>query len=135
MYNSISQGQVATSLKIRSTGKIHNARWITLANNVLRLYAGLENPTKEIVILTKYITNVYAPVYFLNKFNSSKSDGVRTFFQIIKTSQFLEKKYKIIVDNSIHNSHFAHSENIIISMLSDTNLEIRRKGIQYIIEQ
>ena len=86
MCNSISQGQVATSLKIRSPGKIHNARWITLANNVLRLYVGLENLTKEIVILTKYIMNVYAPVYFLIKYNSSVSDGARNCFHIIKKS-------------------------------------------------
>ena len=60
MCNSISQGQVATSLKIRSPGKI--------------------------------LMNVYTPAYFLIKLNSSISDGARIFFQIIKTSRYLDKK-------------------------------------------
>ena len=62
------------------------------------------------------------------------SDGARICFQIIRTSR-KKKNYKILVVNSIqYNSYFSHSENIIISMIGDTNLEIRRKGIQYIIE-
>ena len=47
-----------------------------------QLYVGLENPTKEIVILTKYIMNVYAPAYFLIKLNSSVSDGARNYQNI-----------------------------------------------------
>ena len=72
---------------------------------------GLENPTKEIVILTKYITIVYASAYFLIRLNSS------VYIKI----------YKILVDNSIqYNSYFTYSENVIISMIFVTNIEIRR---------
>ena len=74
------------------------------------------------------------------------SNGVRKTLDISKLAIICDKyfiddrkasaiKYKILVDNNIqYKSYFADSENIIISMISDSNIEIRRKGIQYIID-
>ena len=63
----IDAGVVDDTLKNGEPGKMHHARWLTLANNILRIYISTTNPTKNLNIIANYIVRVYAPSYFTIK--------------------------------------------------------------------
>ena len=50
-------------LRSASPGKLHGARWITLANRILRLYCSTSEPTDELIRLVEFLVNVYAPAW------------------------------------------------------------------------
>lgn len=58
MCKAISGGSSSNSLANRSTGTINHARWLTLANSILRTYVGTQTPTRELIILSTYIVKV-----------------------------------------------------------------------------
>ena len=45
-------------------GHMHNARWITRANWVLRLYFSTENPEKNLVKLVNFLTQINILAWF-----------------------------------------------------------------------
>ena len=44
--------------------KLHNARWLTLANRILRLYVSTTNPSEQLYSLVHFVINLYAPAWF-----------------------------------------------------------------------
>ena len=77
----------------KKVGKLHNARWLTLCNAVLRHYASEENPSPELVRLTKFIVQVYAPAWFESVRNYSFVDGPKNLFHLVKkVKEFKEFK-------------------------------------------
>ena len=47
----ISNGIILDTLLKKYSGKIHNARWLTLANSILRLYITKIKPSNHIILL------------------------------------------------------------------------------------
>ena len=93
---------------------------------------------------------MYAPSYFEIKKNSLIGYGTINLYNLIKrfinmptpnihflllrTNRYLPDTYKNVVYKSISiNAYYAHSENIIISMISNNDINIRRMGIKYIL--
>ena len=58
-------------LAVAFPGKFHNARWITLCNQVLRLYCSTKSFDPDLQRLVEFLVNVYAPVWFNVVQNSS----------------------------------------------------------------
>ena len=111
-------------LRTASPGKMHNARWITLANRVLHLYCSTKKPFRELTRLVGFLVEVYAPAWFGVVESPSFLDAPRTFQKLIAslnafpfTAQEKKKMEKVINGNSF----FAHPENVLVSMLTDPN--------------
>ena len=100
----IDSGVVDNKFKNKEPGKMHHARWLTLANNILRLYVSTINPTKNLNILANYIVRVYATSYFTIKKNNTISDAAKNLFYIIKNSRYIDIQYRDIIDESISNN-------------------------------
>lgn len=130
----ISTGSCTVDLAHRKPGRINNARWLTKASRILRLYIATENPSRKLNILATYIMRVYVPMYFNIKYKSSAVYGSVHFSKFIIYSQYLPKDLLPLIQNVFkNNSYFAHPENIILSMLFDERPNVRRLGCEKIL--
>lgn len=101
---------------------------------LLRLYVALKNPPKNLRILVEFIIKCYVPMYFNIKYYSSVVYGSALFFKFISWSRFLEPNLRSIVNKVIEdNAYYAHSENILLSMLFDDRKEKRDSAIKKIL--
>lgn len=129
MSEAVQSGQVSINLASRSPGKMNIARWYTTANRILRLYVSTKKPVSLLVILVKYILQVYAPVMFNIISNPTCVAGAQHFFEIMKRSQFLPQKMRGQVNSVIQrNGYYAHSENLLLSMTDDIRENIRERA-------
>lgn len=134
MAHAISNGEVSVDLANIKPGKIVHSRWLTKAARLLRLYVTMKNPPNNLKTLVEFIIKVYVPMYFNIKYYSSAVYGSVLFFKFIKWSRFLAPNLLNIVNQVIKdNSYFAHSENILLSMLFDDRKEKRDSAIKKIL--
>ena len=63
----VCSGVCSVSLSRRNPGRIAHSRWLTMANRILRLYVGSENPSPQLKTLAKYIVKVCTPMWFFIK--------------------------------------------------------------------
>jgi hypothetical protein len=129
IHQAISVGEVSHDLSSRSPGGLNHARWITTANRILRLYVSTEEPSHNLVTLTHFVMEVYAPMWFIIKGNPYVQSGPKHIFQNI---DFIRKQSKcvqsIVMPVVRRNAYFAHSESILLAMVSDDRPEIRELG-------
>lgn len=100
LYNmclAISTGKCSETLAMTLPGNICHSRWLTTANNILRLYVGTAKPSKNLIILTKYILKVYAPVWFSIKTKSKCFNGASNLHQLIASCRYLPSYLKQII--------------------------------------
>lgn len=122
-------------LKNKSPGKMSHARWLTRANRILRLYVSIEAPSENLCILTTYIVKVYAPTWFSIKTHPTCKDGAQHFWKLISASRYLSTELKSIIHPVIQrNSCFAHSENLLLAMLTDSQTHIRELAARRILK-
>lgn len=127
-------GQCSSDLALMHPGNMCKSRWLTCANRILRLYISTDKPTKEINILVKYILTVYSPLWFSIRFHSSIKDGSRHLFAAIQRSRYLPAKLRTVVDSSIQqNAFFALPENILLSMMTDELVEVRKLALDRLL--
>ena len=125
-----------TTLLSRSPGMMHEARWLTKANRIMRLYISEANPTKSLQRLAFFIVSYYAPVWFQIKSNSSLTHGAKNFFFMIeKSRQFPEDEKNIIQKALSRNAYFAHVEHVLTSALADNDQKVRSFAVKKILER
>ena len=73
-------------------GKVNQSRWITMVNNVMVHYLQQTNPTPELILLVKFITNVYIPAFIKIKQEPHISNGPKHLFNIYNLSKKLLKE-------------------------------------------
>ena len=132
----ISSGEVSDSLANRSPGKLGYARWLTHANRILRSFVSISEPTEDMLNIVKYSINVYARTWFLIRSKPSFTNGSRHIFNMIafiKEQNFKYEYNNILFKVINRNSYYAHSENILISMLTDDNPNIRLLAVNKIV--
>lgn len=100
-----------TFLNIASPGALNHGRWLTRANRVLRLYMATDKPSTQLLQLVTFIVQVYATSWFL--INASRQ---------LTESIMREALQRVL----IRNRYFAHSENVLLSALTDPSIDIRR---------
>ena len=134
-FYAIKSGQCPENLVHRSPETINLSRWLTTANRILRYYMSEPKPSSNLKLLVNYIMNIYIPFWFLVKKHHSINDGARHMFTFIKLTRYLDKKYLDIIDPVIsRNCYFAHPENILLSMLSDSRRDLRVLAVNKIIQ-
>jgi hypothetical protein len=135
MCVAIQQGFVSSNLAQKNPGTLNHARWLTLANRLLRLYVSTLQPSRSLKRLVSFIVNYYAPCWFQIKSHSLCTDGSKNLFYQIQLSRNLPQEDIHIVQPVIaRNAFFCHPENMLISMLADSDKDIRINAVNKILQ-
>lgn len=130
----IQSGVCSQDLSFDKPGCLNHARWLTCANRILRLYISTSNPSESLKTIVLYLLRVYVPQWFSIRNKKSIAEGSRHLFKTIELSRYLPTKYLKVVNETIsRNAFFSLPENIILSMITDSNLGIRKLGLKKIL--
>ena len=150
-------------LRFANPGHLHNARWITLANQVMRLYASKEEPGPVLTDLATYVVRVYVPGWLDIVKRGSFLDAPKCFRNVLANYQSLEKEgffdteAKLIhprdsnkkpsnrgpmiselelMQYVVHQNAFVtHPENTLMAMLLDEESQAKRqRAYRYILQ-
>jgi hypothetical protein len=134
MTQAVTSGECPQQLADCQPGPLAHSRWLTTASRILRLYVAEKTPSANLVTIVTYIVRVYTPMWFEIKTKPSCSDGARHVWKLISYSRYLEGDLKAVVDKVIQrNAYFAHSENLLLSMLSNEREFIRKVAYRRIL--
>lgn len=135
IMRAVSDGECPPPLANQMPGPINHARWLTLACRILRLYVSTARPTTNLKTITTFVMKVYALSWFEIRREPSCTHGARHLFAIIQRIKSMPQSVqKIALPVVQNNSFFAHSENILLSMLSDEREEVRQRALARISE-
>ena len=120
----------------RGPSALSNARWATYAIAICRLKIQTENASEDLDRLVIIVLNMYAPNFFNIKSYADCSNGSKHYFNIMHDAinvltkdEFEEAKISIEF-----NTYMAHSENILLCAAYDSDLKIRKQGIELILK-
>lgn len=136
MCHSIQTGIVDSSLAMKNPGTMVHSRFLTTANRILRYYVSVSIASVKLTTLVNFIIKVYAPMWFTIKANESFKMGPKHIFKFIELvrnnveSKLREKIFNVVA----RNGYFAHAENILLSMLTDDDLNIRKNAVESILQ-
>lgn len=115
-------------------GPIVHSRWLTKAGRLLRLYVATNSPSENLKILATYVMKVYVPMYFNVKYYDSVIHGSALLYKFICSTQYLPQNLREIVNNVVQNNgYFAHSENVLLTMIFDNRKEVRGMALKKIL--
>ena len=133
--HAVQSGKVPDDLAGQTIGPLCHSRWLTRGVRTLAKWTRTKKPTKKFRRIISFILNFYLPGWFMVKMKPHIQDGARNLQFLIDLSRKLPAEDQTIVRRVMNdNSHFAHAENVSIACLSDPEEEVRRKGVQYILE-
>lgn len=122
----VATGTCSQELARRNPGNISHARWLTMANRVMRLYIASDNPSPQLNKLAEFIMKVYIPSWFAIKCQPKIIHASRNFFKIIQCSKCLDDDLKNIVQLTLQrNAFMVHPEHLLLAMLFDQREHIR----------
>lgn len=132
--HAIQTGKCPSSLQYKNPGTLVHSRFLTTATAILRLYISTKKPAKKLQTLVKFIITVYAPLWFKIKWKSNVADGPKHVFMMIKLIKENMPKdlHGLLLGVVQRNSYFAHSENVILSMLVNQDSNVRSKAVNLI---
>ena len=91
--------------------------------------------SKSLTRITRFIVNVYCPLWFCIKCNSSCQSGARNLFYFLLLHQELDKADQLIILPLMKNNcYFLHPENILLVAVSDSDQMICRLAVDKIIK-
>lgn len=135
MCRAVASGNCPPSLAQVNPGKLNHARWLTTANRILRYYVGCSEPSDNLRHIVEFIMKVYCKMWFTIRANPSCTEGARHLWQTIKLSRYASSELKAIIDPVIsRNAFFAHPENVLLAMISDTRPHVRKLGLLRIMK-
>ena len=112
----------------QTIGPLFHARWLTLAVRGLAMFARVRKPTVRFKKIIHFILNIYMPAWFRVKCQPHIQDGRKHFHFMVELTRDLDEQARKVVEKVLSdNSHFAHPENISITLLADSRKELRRK--------
>ena len=122
----VMDGLVDYDLQLLEAGPVVHSRWLSLTNRFLRLRVSLKNPPRNLFYLAEYCITAYFPTWFSIKLNSDLMYGSMHYFDLLqRILQLSNKKIrKKAFENLQKNSFFAHPENVLVSMLGDSDEEV-----------
>lgn len=139
LASAISEGHFSLQLAATKIGDTHEARWVTKASRILRIYISENMPSTQLVWLTKFIMFIYLPSIVNIKMKPYFFDGARHFFFIIDKiqkhkSELGPKSCQSLRSTLARNGFYSHPEMVVVAMITDQNRNIRRKGLTLIEE-
>ena len=134
MSHAVMEGHVPEDLANQAPGPLSMARWITLASRFLRKYVSTPNPSKTFDEIIDSLMLFYGPSWFFIKTHPTCVDGPRNFFYMVKNSRKLGLRVQKIIQKTLQrNAYFAHPEAILLSMLEDSNQDVRAQAVNTIL--
>ena len=119
----------------QALGPLCSSRWLTTGERTLCKYTRTARPSKGLIRLVKVILNLYLPGWFKFKCSPHIQEGARNYYYLVDLSRSLLDKDMVIAQRVLQvNAFWPHSENLIISMLSDDREEVRRKAVLWIMK-
>lgn len=123
----VSKGYVDDKLAACKLGNIVDPRWTILSSRFLRLYVATERPSLKLRSVVQFIQNVYIPMMFRIKHYPEWVNGSQHIFNMLMFSQCLEEKlFSLVKERIEYNGFFAHSENLLMCMICDDDIHVRR---------
>lgn len=133
--NAVKSGVCPEDLSRRDPGPLSHSRWLTLANRVLQLFIGVQNPQEKLVEIVQFIMRSYMPVWFDIKVSKHFTDGPKHVFKANQTTRYLSEDLTKIINTVIErNAYFAHPESLMLSMIIDERKHIRELGFRRILK-
>lgn len=133
IVNAIRSGNISADLANTKIGPINHSRWITLASRICRLYVSCEKPNKNLYDFTQFIVTNYAPLWFSIKCKPKFRHGPEHILLAIKLYKLLPINIQNIIKPIMNkNTYFAHSENLLLSMLCNDDDLIRNAAVNRI---
>lgn len=134
LFECVRTGRISDEIASRIIGPVHHARFLTLAISILRLYMSSMTPSSALSQLVHYVLKVYAPVFFSVKCLPKIYDGAKHLFLMFQGLKKLSRpQYDLLFPVVLNNSYFWHSENLLLAMLVDEDINIRRDAVQKIV--
>lgn len=134
MVLAINNGVCDEKLAQKKPGTVSTARWLTTAARVLRLYISKENPSQALKKLVQFIVKIYAPFWFLVKSKPQAIHGSRNVHQYITWLRDMPADVQKIVRTSVgNNAYFFHPENILLSMITDSDRHVWTRAYDKIL--
>ena len=127
-------------------GRLSHARWLTLGCRILRFYTFQTKPSKNLKILVEFCLKIYFSSWFDIKLNSEITDAAVNYFRMLKRIvQFPHKPTRdlalktlkptrdLALKTLMRNGFSAHPENIILSMLADSDQIVRSQAVDIVL--
>lgn len=140
----ITTGIIDEDLLRMKVGPVSHSHWVTTADRICRVYISKHGLTgedlKKLRVIVPFIVSHYYPLWFDIKAESKISFAPRHILKEIaivrsmKAKDVLSKKVKSIAMQFIEKGAWqAHSEPLLLSLLSSGDVEDRRFGISKIL--
>ncbi|KAK3931073.1 Differentially expressed in FDCP 6 [Frankliniella fusca] len=131
----ISTGTCPPALAARDPGIVNHSRWGTTANRVMRVYIGTRRPSAALKHIVTIIIKLYVPMWFAVKMRWQCWEGPKHITKMVILSRQFPKKYRDVLQKYIqNNAYFAHPENVLVAMVKDDRAEVRRLGVQRVLQ-
>lgn len=135
MALAIHTGVYDDKLASKKPGPVSTARWLTTASRILRLYVSKQNPSQALQKLVQFIVQVYVPFWFLVKTRPQAIHGSRNVHKYITWLRDMPEDVQTVVRKSIkNNAYFFHPENILLTMITDSDRMVRFKAYEKILK-
>ena len=139
MVKAIRSGTVSSQLASLEIGPVNHARWLTTANRFLRLWISENNFEEEdmrkLKLIVQFIVGVYYPMWFSVKVKHSWIEAPRHVLEQVMLVREQEHNVQEIVWPFVASSSwFAHSENILQTLVCSDSEEERQFGVKKILE-
>ena len=131
----VHEGLVPENLVHQVAGPINHSRWLTLAIRILQLYTRTTVPDAGLMNVTRYIVQVYSPVWFKIKKDSKFVNGPSNIFSLLQLVKLQPEEVKTIVKPVIqNNAYFAESGILLCAMLESSSESVRQAAVKKIRE-
>ena len=124
------RGTVEDDLAAIEPGPPCVSRWNTLWSRSCRVYAGTVSPTYELNRIVTVIVKLSAPMWFHIKCNPKATQGPLNTFKSLQLLRNLNPQEKAVAKKAVQrNAFFAHSDQLLLAMLSDEDEVVRHKAV------
>ena len=137
LLNAVRDGKSNIDIVNMQFGGLNHSRWLTLAIRLLYLYMCEHNLTPEVTeklnTLIHFIMTNYGPMWFTIKMKPLITDAPKHVYHQTKLLKLLPASVVEIVKPYVsRNAYNAHPENLLLAMLDDDDVDVRRKAVNII---
>lgn len=130
----IAAGKCPTKIAFKKPPAFSFCRWLSAAIRILLVYISTTLPSNELRTLVYFIQRAYIPMWFRVRCESSWQNGSRHLFALLDTARATAEIcqntdiIRVTQNVIVNNGYFAHPENILLSMITDSDPEARKEG-------
>ena len=139
LYLAVTSGNLSKKLAETKCGPLNHARWLTTANRIMKLWTSCHNLTiqekKDLKSVVQWIVCCYYPIWFYIKCNSGFLNGPYHVLKQVQYMRLLSSEIQKSVKESVQrNCYWAHSENILQTLICSEKKTDRKFAVNKIID-